>query len=103
MKSSTSVPEAIQKEIDLSLSMIDLYYQKSNETPDINHEEMKNYAKKRLEHCPHGENKPTCKNCTIHCYQTKYRNQMKKIMRFSGPRIMLYHPILALKHYLNRK
>lgn len=103
MKPITSSPSNIQQEIKLSVAMIDIYYKKSNETHKISHEEMIAYATNRLEHCPHGENKPTCKNCPIHCYKKEYREQMKQIMRFSGPRIMLYHPILALKHFMNRK
>ncbi|WP_338040002.1 nitrous oxide-stimulated promoter family protein [Neobacillus bataviensis] len=27
---------------------------------------------------------------------------MKAVMRYSGPRMMLYHPIYSVKHLLNR-
>lgn len=26
------------------------------------------YAHVRLDRCPHGERKPSCRKCTIHCY-----------------------------------
>jgi YbgA-like uncharacterized protein len=59
------------------------------------------YARRRLERCPFGEQKPTCVNCPIHCYQPKIRDQMKAVMRFSGPRMLLRHPVLALRHWLD--
>lgn len=56
------------------------------------------YARLRLEKCPYGETKPTCANCPIHCYQPHRREQVRRIMAYSGPRMILRHPILALRH-----
>ena len=55
----------------------------------------------RLTRCPHGEGKPTCANCPIHCYTPALRERVRAIMRFSGPRMLLFHPILALLHQLD--
>ncbi len=41
------------------------------------------YARIRREKCPY-DPKPKCKECPTHCYQPKYRERMKAIMRFSG-------------------
>lgn len=56
------------------------------------------YAVKRLQNCPFIENKPTCANCLVHCYNKDMRNKVKQIMRYSGPRLLLSHPILAICH-----
>jgi hypothetical protein len=58
------------------------------------------YADTRLEKCPYGDEKPTCVNCPIHCYARAEREQMKEVMRYSGPRMLLKHPILAIRHML---
>ena len=59
------------------------------------------YAYRRLEKCPYGEDKPTCSNCPVHCYKPARREQVKKIMRYSGPRMLLRHPWLAITHQLD--
>ncbi len=58
------------------------------------------YAHARLEHCRFGEAKPSCQQCKIHCYKPELREKMKAVMRFSGPRMLLYAPLQALRHLL---
>ena len=60
------------------------------------------YAQARLEHCPHGNSKPACAKCTIHCYSKSYREQIKEVMRYSGPRIIWVYPWQWLKHLLGQ-
>jgi len=57
------------------------------------------YARHRLEKCPYGEAKPACSECPIHCYGNTERAQAKAIMRFSGPGMLLRHPVLAVMHF----
>lgn len=59
------------------------------------------YAHQRLDRCPFGVNKPTCANCPVHCYQPDRREQIRKIMRYAGPRMLFHHPILALLHLID--
>jgi len=59
------------------------------------------YTRLRLEKCPYGEAKPTCANCPIHCYQPHRREQVRRVMAFSGPRILWRHPVLAVRHMLD--
>jgi hypothetical protein len=59
------------------------------------------YTRLRLEKCPYGETKPTCANCPIHCYQPHRREEIRRVMAFSGPRMLLKHPILATRHMLD--
>ena len=56
------------------------------------------YAARRLAACPFGEDKPTCTNCRIHCYGPREREAVRETMRYAGPRMLLRHPVLALKH-----
>ncbi len=61
------------------------------------------YAEMRLDRCPYGEYKPTCNKCPIHCYKPEPKEQMRLIMRYSGPRMLLKHPVLAIRHLLHEK
>lgn len=60
--------------------------------------ELAEYAAFRLEKCPFKKNKGFCSFCKIHCYKPEYRAEMKKVMRYSGPRMLFPHPIFALSH-----
>ena len=55
-------------------------------------------ASQRRDRCPHGDNKPFCSNCPIHCYKPEMRQQMRAVMRYAGPRMLLSHPALVLRH-----
>nr|WP_314267568.1 nitrous oxide-stimulated promoter family protein [uncultured Moellerella sp.] len=97
--------QRVQREIKTIEKMIQLYersHPASEAQPDY-YEKLYIYAVKRLEKCRYGENKPACKQCPIHCYQPKMREQMKGIMRWSGPRMLIYHPILAIRHLIDDK
>ncbi len=59
------------------------------------------YAMRRVDKCPFQADKPTCAKCPIHCYKPAMREQVRRMMRYSGPRMMLYHPVLALRHYID--
>lgn len=82
--------------------MIRLYCRKKekNRTLCDGCRELIEYAEKRLENCKFGENKPVCQNCTIHCYKKDMREKIREVMRFSGPRMIMYHPIMAIRHII---
>jgi len=63
--------------------------------------ELLEYAKTRLDKCPFQENKSTCGKCLIHCYQPQMREKVKKVMKYSGPRMLLHHPLLAIRHVID--
>ncbi len=56
------------------------------------------YAMQRIDKCPFRAEKPVCAQCTIHCYKADMRERVRRVMRYAGPRMMLYHPLLALGH-----
>lgn len=62
--------------------------------------ELLKYAELRLDKCKFGEEKPTCKMCPIHCYKPDMRERMRKVMKWAGPRMILYHPFEAIKHVI---
>jgi hypothetical protein len=61
------------------------------------------YAKRRLERCVFGDAKPTCANCVVHCYKADMREQIRLVMRWAGPRLMLRHPVMAIAHLLEER
>lgn len=61
------------------------------------------YCHYRLSLCHFKENKTFCSNCKIHCYIKENREKIKKVMSFSGPRMLIYHPIIAMKHVIETK
>jgi len=58
------------------------------------------YVETRLEKCPHGEQKPKCSHCPIHCHKPAMRDRIREVMRYAGPRMALRHPVMAIKHML---
>ena len=54
----------------------------------------------RLARCVHGDEKPTCRRCTIHCYDADHRERIRAVMCYAGPRMVLRHPIDAIQHAL---
>ena len=82
--------------------MVHLYCRKQHHRPDLcpDCREVLAYAIDRSDHCPFMESKTFCSNCKVHCYRPEMRKKIKEIMRFSGPRMLLYHPVLAVSHML---
>lgn len=90
-----------EKEIEVVKLMIDVYCRgKHKHKGELCEEceELWQYAKQRREKCPFGDEKTFCSNCKIHCYKPSMREKISKVMRYSGPRMMFYHPIIAFRH-----
>lgn len=63
--------------------------------------ELAGYARRRLERCVFGVAKPTCANCTVHCYSAEMRERVRTVMRYAGPRMLLRHPVLGIAHVID--
>jgi hypothetical protein len=61
------------------------------------------YAQLRSDKCPFMETKTFCSNCKVHCYKPEMREKIKEVMRFSGPRMIFYHPIMDIRHLIESK
>lgn len=59
------------------------------------------YARLRLEKCRYGADKPTCASCPTHCYKPALRERIREVMRYSGPRMVREHPVLAAGHLID--
>jgi len=86
--------------------MIDLYCRDHHGTQKelcTDCHELLDYAYLRLDKCPFQEGKTTCANCSVHCYKTDIREQVRQVMRYAGPRMLRRHPILTLFHFIDGK
>lgn len=61
-------------------------------------QELLDYATMRSDHCPFMETKTFCSNCKVHCYKPDMKKRIRQVMRFSGPRMLLYHPLMVMRH-----
>lgn len=82
--------------------MVEIYCKKHHHTANgelcTECQQFREYAFQRLDKCPFQEKKSTCGKCTIHCYKPDMKAEVRKVMGYSGPRLMLYHPGLAFHH-----
>ncbi len=60
--------------------------------------EVFSYASLKYHRCLFGEDKPVCEVCPVHCYSRQMREKIRGIMRYSGPRMILHHPLMAFDH-----
>ena len=66
-------------------------------------DELDAYARLRSDKCPFMETKTFCSNCKVHCYKKDMREKIREVMRFSGPRMIFHHPIMAVRHVVESK
>lgn len=60
--------------------------------------ELSAYAAVRIQKCPFMETKTFCSACRVHCYAPEMRERVRKVMKYAGPRMLFYHPLLAVRH-----
>ncbi len=91
----------IHREAQTLKAMLQIYCRKQHRETGLcaSCQELEDYALSRLEKCPYQEGKTTCANCPVHCYQPQMRERIRKVMRVAGPWMLLYHPILTIKHF----
>ncbi len=61
------------------------------------------YARQRSDKCHFMETKTFCSNCKVHCYKPDMREKIREVMRFSGPRMIFHHPIMAIRHVMETR
>ena len=94
----------IEREKETVAMMIRLYCRKRLGLEEIpaEYQELMEYAFRRLDGCKYGEKKLACKRCPTHCYKPAMREKIREVMRWAGPRMMLYSPIAAIRHIFNK-
>ena len=101
-----NIKQKRQQEKEVVSLMIKLYCKKKHHIKEGLCEDcssLDSYAKLRSDQCPFMETKTFCSNCKIHCYKPEMREKIREVMRFSGPRMMMYHPVLAARHVIENK
>ena len=63
-------------------------------------EALARYAHTRTERCPRMGEKTFCSACPHPCYRPDLREEMKQVMRYAGPRMLLHDPAAALRHLI---
>jgi hypothetical protein len=91
----------IEREIKTVGIMIDMYCRHHHDGDKLceSCQELYLYARQRSLKCPFGEDKPTCGKCRVHCYKPKMKAKIREVMKFSGPKMIHSHPILAMRHF----
>ena len=91
-----------QKEKDTVALMIEIYCKKHHKSKHLCQEcqQLKDYAFTRSDKCPFMETKSFCSNCKVHCYRPDMQQKIREVMAYSGPRMLFYHPVMAIKHVI---
>ena len=100
MKNEDKISRKLSHERRIVADMIALYCRKNHGVKQLCDEcqALAEYADSRTLSCPHMAQKTFCSQCTTHCYRKDMRERIRQVMRYSGPRIIFYHPIAALRH-----
>ncbi len=102
-KNSKDLQSKREYEKEIVSDMISLYCRKNHKSKENLCEDcanLKYYALNRIEKCPFMENKTFCSSCKVHCYREDMRQKIKLVMKYSGPRMLFYHPITAIHHLI---
>lgn len=93
----------IEREQKVVEQMIRLYCREREGNVELcaSCQELLQYAHARLSRCPFGERKTTCRLCKVHCYRPVMRQRMQEVMRYAGPRMLLHHPVAAIRHLID--
>lgn len=95
----------IEREKVIVSKMIEIYCRNKHKSEEIlcdECEDIKKYSISKVTNCRYAINKPVCKNCNTHCYNPVMRDRIVKVMRYSGPRMLFYHPMDTF-YYMIRK
>ena len=90
-----------EKTID---AMVTLYCRHNHQAETLCQKcrDLRQYALECLKKCPFQEGKTTCLKCPVHCYKPEMREKIRAVMRYSGPKMVYRHPVLAILHFLDR-
>lgn len=95
----------IQREENTVSLMIAMYCKAHHQSEKIlcdSCSKLDQYAKARTAKCRFGVDKPACSKCTVHCYNSIMREQIREVMRFAGPRMLFNHPFIAIMHIADK-
>ena len=102
----TDIQSKREREKHIVSEMISLYCHKKHGTKGKLCDDcaaLNAYAEMRADKCPFMETKTFCSNCKVHCYKADMREKIRQVMRFSGPRMLFHHPVMAIRHVIESK
>ena len=92
----------IEREKKIIGRMIAIYCRAHHDVGGVDHcpecKDLLDYALERIERCPKGSSKSSCRKCEIHCYASARREAIRNVMRYVGPRMIFIHPLDAVVH-----
>jgi len=97
----------IQREKDTVEKMIRFFCRSNHDKSEtelcVECDSLLSYAHKRLDYCQFGEDKPSCRKCPIHCYNPERREMIRRVMRYSGPRLVIKAPLTWIRHWFDER
>ncbi|MFI3282362.1 MAG: nitrous oxide-stimulated promoter family protein [Rikenellaceae bacterium] len=98
----------VQQDAEVIAAMVGIYCRSHHKTKrrELCREcrELLEYATKRLKKCPiEPSQKRSCRVCKIHCYDIPHTQRIGEVMRYSGPRMLLYNPVMAIRHLIQER
>ena len=101
-KSKTDLDSRRRKEKEIVCLMIGIYCREKHGSKSLCPEcaALDTYAKQRIDQCRYLETKTFCSSCKVHCYKPDMREKIRCVMRFAGPRMIFYHPVMAICHII---
>ncbi len=94
----------IEREKETVALMIKIHCKGKHKSKELCEEcsELLEYADKRLTACRYQNEKTFCSQCQTHCYKKDKKEQIKAVMKYSGPRMLFHQPMQVIKHVLNK-
>lgn len=102
---SPSPNKRISRELKTIEVMIEMYCHHHHHPKDgiCEHcNQLYKYSERKTIRCKFGTSKPACSSCPVHCYKPEKREEIRKIMKYSGPRMIYKHPYFAMVHVLDK-
>ena len=101
------VRDRLERDKETLAAMLRIYCT-ANHQPDgpglcADCDELSQYACARLEKCPVGPDRGPCSKCEVHCYKPDMRKRIQDVMRYSGPKMLTKHPVMAILHLLKER
>ncbi|MBL8027147.1 MAG: nitrous oxide-stimulated promoter family protein [Fibrobacteres bacterium] len=102
MRLQTGLKERQKRELVTITIMVTMYCKAKHRKGALcsNCRELLDFSIERIHACKIKSSGVVCSSCKVHCFPDSLREHIKAVMRFSGPRMIIGHPVLAVRHFL---
>ena len=104
MKSTKTTGSArMAREWEVLEKMVHLYCEREHRLGALCEEcqQLLKSSKMHLEACRFGSDKPICANCSFGCFGSTGREKVKAVIGTVRPHMVLRHPGLSLRHWID--